>query len=250
MNYDEDLLVELIACGEVSQTEIAERVGVSRRTVWKIVHSRSRPDLQQKIADTVEGYRQETIRLAARFMKPILKKQIEVALEGDGETARKCREFLLKTFMTAAPQQAAKRQAKRADDESLNPAMRFNSVMELSPELQGRMSEELGLSRPDDERLSATEDTLLRQGFGGQADAEEATVLPSPSPSPVAPDVHRDQLPVATPLAQKEVPPAFSTKVTLPDGTRVYRETLRIIAEAEAEAATIKPRRRVKRAPR
>ena len=85
-----------------------------------------------------------------------------------------------------------------------------------------------------DERLSTTEnteDTLLRQGFGGQAEVEEETATVSPP-------------------AKKEVPPPFSTKVTLPDGTRVYRETLRIIAEAEAEAATIKPRRRVKRAPR
>ena len=63
MSYDEDLLVELIAGGGVSHTEIAEKVGISRRTVWRIAHGHSRPDLQRKIADTVEGIRQATIRL-------------------------------------------------------------------------------------------------------------------------------------------------------------------------------------------
>jgi len=41
----------------------------------------------------------------------------------------------------------------------------------------------------------------------------------------------------------------FSTKVTLPDGSRVYAESIRLIAEAKAEAAANPPRRRVKRAP-
>ena len=147
MNYDEDLLVELIAGGDVSQTEIAERVGVSRRTVWRIANGHSRPDLQQKIADTVEGYRQAAIRLAAKFMKPLLKKQIEVALEGDGEISRRCREFLLKTFMITLPQQAAKAPAKRkprriGDRQDDAVAMGMN-LMELSPDLKDRIVEEL-----------------------------------------------------------------------------------------------------------
>ena len=265
MNYDEDLLVELIACGDVSHAEIAEKVGVSRRTVWRIANGHSRPDLQTKIADTVEGIRQATIRMAAKYMKPLLEKQVKVALEGDGETARRCREFLLKTFMIDLPKQAAKHKPNgRVDsDKQLDGAALCNSLAELSPDLKEQVVEELG--GPEDERRSLettkptaktlttenTEDTLLRQGFGGQAEVEKVAVLPSPvAPDAESPEAHRGTSgPVATPSGKKDVPPPFSTKVTLPDGTRVYRETLRIIAEAEAEAATIKPRRRVKRAP-
>ena len=164
MNYDEDLMVELIACGDVTHGEIAERVGVSRRTVWRIVHGHSRPDLQRKIADTVDGYRRETIRMAAKWMKPLLSKQIKVALEEDGETSRKCREFLLKTFMLALPDQAAKAAktaAKHTPDpegcRQLHGAALYNSLAELSPELKGQIIAEL--DGPDNERLSTTENT-------------------------------------------------------------------------------------------
>jgi DNA-binding XRE family transcriptional regulator len=116
MKYDEDLLVELITDAELTHTEIAEKVGISRRTVWSIANGLSRPDLQQKIGDVVEGYRQAALGLAARHMKPLLEKQIAVALEGDGETSRKAREFLLKTFMTALSEQAAKTAEKRKEE--------------------------------------------------------------------------------------------------------------------------------------
>ncbi len=78
MPYDENLLVELIADSELTHGDIAERVGVSRRTVWLIANGRSRPDLQQQIADTVEGYRQAAIRLAAKHMRALLEKQIQL----------------------------------------------------------------------------------------------------------------------------------------------------------------------------
>ena len=276
MNYDEDLLVELIASGDVSQTEIAERVGVSRRTVWRIANGQSRPNLQRKIADTVEGYRRETIRLAARFMKPILKKQIEVALEGDGETARKCREFLLKTFMIDLPGQTDKKPRPVADDDDgdakkpLNPTALYKNLAGLSPDLKRKVVEELGgpaeerLSTTDstdlpagrqgdtdveevtttatDERLSttddtdSTEDTLLRQGFGGQAEVEKAVATPV--------DDSVTDLP-----ACKQTPDPFANLVDGPFGKKVYAESIRLVEEAKAEAATIPTRRRVKRAP-
>ncbi len=148
MNYDEDLLVELIACAEVPQIEIAKRVGISRRTVWRIANGLSRQDLQRKIADTIEGFRQETIRMAARWMKPLLAKQIKVALEGDGEISRRCREFLLKTFMLAVPAQAAKTPAKRElscdGQRQLHGMALYNSLVELSPDLKDQVIKELG----------------------------------------------------------------------------------------------------------
>ena len=116
MKYDEDLLVELIADGDLSHEKIAEQVGVCRRTVWRIANGMSRPDLRQRIEDVAEGYRQAALRHAARHMKSLLDKQITVALEGDGETSRKAREFLLKTFMTALSDQAAKTAEKRKEE--------------------------------------------------------------------------------------------------------------------------------------
>lgn len=157
---NEDMLVGLIAAGELSQRAIAERVGVSRRTVWRIANGLSRPDLQRKIAAVVEGYRQAAIRTAARYMKSLIEKQVEVALTGRGETARKCREFLLKTFMLAVPDQAAKAEekarqaagnaaAKQAadaaeDDEApLSPHILSRTLHDLSPGLMEQICKEL-----------------------------------------------------------------------------------------------------------
>jgi len=119
MAYNEHLLVELVAEGELTHGEIAERVGASRRTVWSIANGRTRPDLQQEIADTVQGHRAATVRLAAKHMRSLLKKQIEVALEDSGETARKAREFLLKHFMqilSDEPAQAVEKRRARLDE--------------------------------------------------------------------------------------------------------------------------------------
>jgi hypothetical protein len=160
-------------------------------------------------------------------MKPLLEKQIEVALESDGETSRRCREFLLKTFMIALPQQAA----KRAGGKQLDGIVLYKSLTELPPDLKGQVIKELG--GPTEEQLATTENTE-------SAEVEAPTVSPTPDPPPVA---------TPSDKKKKEVPPPFSTKITLSDGRRIYRETIRLIAEAEAEAAAHPPRRPVKRSP-
>ena len=48
-DYDDDLLVELIARGEMSYAEIAERVGLGRSTVRRVAEGKNRPDLRDKI---------------------------------------------------------------------------------------------------------------------------------------------------------------------------------------------------------
>jgi len=156
---NEDMLVELIAESRLSHGEIAERVGVSRRTVWRIANGLSRPDLQKKIAAVVEGYRQAAIRAAAAHMKALIEKQIEVALEGEGETSRKCREFLLKTFMLTIPDQTAKTEEKaeqtaerraqkqqresRDEETPLNPQILMRTLHDLSPGLMEEICKEL-----------------------------------------------------------------------------------------------------------
>jgi len=83
-------------------------------------------------------------------MKALIEKQVQVALEGDGETARKCREFLIKTFMLAVPDQASRAPEPEpiVDDEDeqtkpLSPMAIYNSLRTLSPELLHQVADEL-----------------------------------------------------------------------------------------------------------
>ena len=277
MTYDEDLLVELIACGDVSQTEIAERVGVSRRTVWRIAHGHSRPDLQQKIADTVEGFRRETIRMAAKWMKPLLAKQIKVALEGDGETSRKSREFLLKTFMIVLPEQAAKaaRPARGAPspfvpvaDEKPTPSM-----MGLPPDLKYQVLKELGgpldgfedgpdgkkiyrdeMDRaPDDSVKPVISNQLSRPAFGGSStrrisDSDQLTDNDNENIRPASEDDAPDDS-VSDREGKKAFDP-FASFADGPHGKKINTASIRAVEEAKAEENARPPRRRVPRVPR
>ncbi|MBL7221771.1 MAG: helix-turn-helix transcriptional regulator, partial [Phycisphaerae bacterium] len=229
-------------------TQIAERVGVSRRTVWRIANGQSRPDLQTKIADTVEGIRQATIRLAARWMKPLLQKQIEVALAGEGETARKAREFLLKTFLLALPPRAEKREPRRENNEPLESPARFNSLMELSPELQGRMSEELDLSRPNappDPASDPAPSAPAQDDFVSDAEGKKENEEKKEDEGKKDKDDKDDK------KVKKPFDP-FAEYVDGPHGTKVHVHALALEREylAELEANKHKrPRRYVKRAP-
>jgi hypothetical protein len=163
MKYDEDLLVELIAEGELSHTDIAERVDVSRRTVWSIANGRSRPDLQQQIADTTEGYRQAAIRTAAKYMQPLLMKQIKIALEGEGETSRKAREFLLKNFMTILADEPAQREEQYASNRRtkhmIEADQKYEKYLADEREVAESLEREIGMQfGPDDEYEDDYED--------------------------------------------------------------------------------------------
>jgi len=153
--YDEDLLVELIAESELTHGEIAQRVGVSRRTVWLIANGRSRPDLQQQIADTVEGYRQAAIRLAARHMRVLLEKQIQVALADNGETSRKAREFLLKNFMNVldeAPARAVeKRRTRLAEKKQVQADLNYELDLALKKQSQEMSDQQFHADWDDDD---------------------------------------------------------------------------------------------------
>ena len=192
MKYDEEMMVELVAAGGLSHGEIAERLGVSRRTVWRIANGLSRPDLQKKIAAVAEGYRQAAIRQASRHMGALLEKQVEVALSGDGETARKSREFLLKTFVTTLPEQAAK--SEEAEEKQIEKADAANPKTEapkvtlgpsfldmlgtFSEEVQRMIMDEIDMPRPNYD-----EEAALRDGTPSQPDPN---MPPERPPSPAA----------------------------------------------------------------
>ena len=97
--YDDDLLVRLIAAGELTHAQIARRVGLSQDMVQRIASGRSRPGLQERIADLTRLYHVAARRLAAKWLKALLSKHIKNGIEGSGETARKCREFAINKFL-------------------------------------------------------------------------------------------------------------------------------------------------------
>jgi len=97
--YDDDLLVRLIAAGELTHTQIGRRVGLSMGTVRKIASGRLRPELQDRIAELMRMCHVTARRLAVKWLKALLSKHIKHGIEGSGETARKCREFAINKFM-------------------------------------------------------------------------------------------------------------------------------------------------------
>ncbi|GAF73354.1 unnamed protein product, partial [marine sediment metagenome] len=88
-HYDDDLLVELIARGDMSRARIGERLGLSGTMVGKIINGQSRRDLLPRIAAMARGIRQESHRLGARWLRGLLIRHIRDGMEGTGEFARR-----------------------------------------------------------------------------------------------------------------------------------------------------------------
>jgi hypothetical protein len=97
--YDDDEMAKLIAAGKLTHGEIARRLGVCRKTVCRIVHGRSRPELQKKINAAKRTAMNKRDRAGVRWFKSRIFGHIKIALEGDGEDARKSREYILDLFL-------------------------------------------------------------------------------------------------------------------------------------------------------
>jgi hypothetical protein len=97
--YDDDEMVAMLAQGEKTTGEIARHFGISRDMVWRISTGRRRPDLHQRVNRIVEEARAMVHRQAVASLEALLRRHIEVGLTGTGETARKCREFVLSLFL-------------------------------------------------------------------------------------------------------------------------------------------------------
>ncbi|KPK86569.1 MAG: hypothetical protein AMJ81_00950 [Phycisphaerae bacterium SM23_33] len=93
--YDDEVLVLAIARGDRGYAEIAAEVGLSRETVAQIARGTRRPDLQPRIQAATRGFLEQTQRLGAAWAAQVMGKHIKEGLEGRGETARKCREYVL-----------------------------------------------------------------------------------------------------------------------------------------------------------
>jgi len=98
-NYDEDLLVELIAADELNYSQIARRVGVSSTTVQRIAIGVRRPDLQSRIHDLVRARQRAARRQGVRWLKALIQRHVHDGLTGEDDLARRCREFAIDRFL-------------------------------------------------------------------------------------------------------------------------------------------------------
>ncbi|MCD6364567.1 MAG: hypothetical protein J7M14_01700 [Planctomycetes bacterium] len=105
--YDDDLLIELIARGDLSASAIGKQVGLSASSVSAIIRGELRKDLQPRINTVVASFRAQTRRMGTRWLKTLLSKHISTGMKGDNEVARKCREFALNRFLDDGPEQSA-----------------------------------------------------------------------------------------------------------------------------------------------
>ena len=135
--YDEELVVTLLAKGELTYAQIAKRVGITESMVGKIARGESRKDLHERICRRIKQFRRRTHCMVASWQPNVLKKHIAVGMESDGETARKCREFLLKPILEgpAMPE---------ADDDGNGAWRGWEIYCQLSEETKRRIVEELG----------------------------------------------------------------------------------------------------------
>jgi hypothetical protein len=102
-SYDENALVLALAAGGESCAAIARRLGLSPSYVRDIARGRAGRRLQTRIRRARGIMADETRRVAVRFLRPLLARHIRVGLEDDGETARRCREFVLKHTLSPPP---------------------------------------------------------------------------------------------------------------------------------------------------
>ena len=98
--YDEDLLVELLGAGELTYSQIARRIGLTREMVWAIATGRKRPDLQPRIREARRHYRRQARRIGSRWTVEVVKKQIRVGLTDDGWLGLRARQDLMDRFLS------------------------------------------------------------------------------------------------------------------------------------------------------
>ena len=95
LEYDDDVLVEMLAGGRYTHAEIAGARGLSEAYVGKVARGERRPKLHRQVEARQAAMIAEARRVGARWSRALVSRHIEVGLTGDDETARKCRELVL-----------------------------------------------------------------------------------------------------------------------------------------------------------
>ena len=99
--YDDDLLVHLIARGDMTHKAIARRVGLCRASISMIAGGTRRHDLQPRLRATIEEYHKRAMKLGAGSMARVVAKHIKDGLDpkADPDHARRCREYAMNKFL-------------------------------------------------------------------------------------------------------------------------------------------------------
>ena len=97
--FDRHLAVELIASGQLTLSQIAQRLGVHKTTVSRIMAGRSHPDLQGLIREAEQHYRDRARRIGVKWSAQIVMKQIQVGLKDNGWVGLRARQDLLDRFL-------------------------------------------------------------------------------------------------------------------------------------------------------
>ncbi|MCY2931567.1 MAG: hypothetical protein NTV86_19165 [Planctomycetota bacterium] len=103
LQYDDEALVEMIAEGQLTYRVIGEQLGISESLVKKIARGRKRKDLARRLWDAENGILTEARRIGARYARNLVMEQVRLGLTGEGEPARRAREFLLKFTAASRP---------------------------------------------------------------------------------------------------------------------------------------------------
>ncbi|MHC4718298.1 MAG: hypothetical protein ACYS5V_15105 [Planctomycetota bacterium] len=98
--YDDDAVVDAIVRGE-SYAQVARAQGVTRACVSQIARGRRRRDLHDRIVEAQEAALMQARRLAVACAVQAMAVHIREGIEGTGETARRCREYLLNRVLGA-----------------------------------------------------------------------------------------------------------------------------------------------------
>jgi len=99
--FNEEALIWDLAEGRLSQGQIARKHKISPSLVSLIRQGKSRPSLKPRIDALRQVILDEGCRLVVPAIKALLAQEAKEGLEGKGETARKCRHYLLDRFLPA-----------------------------------------------------------------------------------------------------------------------------------------------------
>jgi len=138
--YNDDLLVELLAEASLSYKAVADRLGITATMVGKLARGESRPHLVERVARAFRTNVRKAKNRGAHRLLDLLNVHADHGT-GDDESARKCREFLLRFFLELPTDET--------DTASADPP--FANFLKLSTDTRQRIAADLCGPADDDD---------------------------------------------------------------------------------------------------